>query len=81
MSIDYSDMAFPKPGKKKKIRKHKKSILPTQKGICFLCARLDEDYRASCTIWSRPEGRSGRDRDQGGPVPVSSQDRAAGRTQ
>ena len=27
MSIDYSDMAFPKPGKKKKRKKHAKSII------------------------------------------------------
>jgi len=38
MSIDYSDMAFPKPRKKKKKRVHKNSILHTRKGICFLCA-------------------------------------------
>lgn len=31
MSIDYSDMAFPKPEKKKKRKKHKKSILKTKK--------------------------------------------------
>lgn len=49
MSIDYSDMAFPKPGKKKKRKKHKKSILPTQKHICYLCARLYGDYRYQYT--------------------------------
>lgn len=49
MSIDYSDMAFPKPGKKKKRHKHKKSIMPTQKGICFLCARLNGDWRRKVT--------------------------------
>lgn len=31
MSIDYSDMAFPKPAKKRKQKKHKKSILKTKK--------------------------------------------------
>lgn len=31
MSIDYSDMAFPKPSKKKKRKRHKKSILKTKK--------------------------------------------------
>lgn len=45
MSIDYSDMKFPKPGKKKKIKKHKKSIMKTEKGTCFICARLYNDYR------------------------------------
>ena len=43
MSIDYSDMAFPKPRKKKKRKIHKKSILNSQKGICYLCARLNGD--------------------------------------
>ena len=49
MSIDYSDMAFPKPQKKKKRKKHKESILPTQKEICCLCARLNGDYRQKYT--------------------------------
>ena len=49
MSIDYSDMAFPKPGKKKKRKAHKKSILKTQKGICYLCARLNGDYHTKVT--------------------------------
>lgn len=44
MSIDYSDMAFPKPGKKKKKIKHKKSILKTEKGICYICSNLYGDY-------------------------------------
>lgn len=49
MSIDYSDMKFPKPGKKKKKKVHKKSILNTQKGICYLCAKLNNDYRRKYT--------------------------------
>lgn len=49
MSIDYSDMAFPKPGKKKKRRTHKKSILKTRKGVCYLCAKLYGDYREKYT--------------------------------
>lgn len=49
MSVDYTDMAFPKPGKKKKRKKHKKSILHTQKGICYLCAHLNGDYRQQYT--------------------------------
>lgn len=44
MSIDYSDMAFPKPKKKKKKKIHKKSILKTAKGTCYLCAYLNNDY-------------------------------------
>ena len=50
MSIDYSDMAFPKPGKKKKRKIHKKSILNSQKGICYLCARLNGDYSGKLCI-------------------------------
>lgn len=42
--MDYQEMAFPKPGKKKKRKKHKPSILKTQKGVCYLCARLNGDY-------------------------------------
>ena len=42
--MDYQGMAFPKPGKKKKRKKHKPSILRTQKGVCYLCARLNGDY-------------------------------------
>ena len=49
MSIDYSDMAFPKTGKKKKRKIHKKSILNSQKGICYLCARLNGDYSVKQT--------------------------------
>ena len=49
MSIDYSDMAFPKPEKAKKRRKHRKSILRSQKGICHLCARMNNDYRLKYT--------------------------------
>lgn len=49
MSIDYSDMAFPKPEKKKKQQKHKKSIMRTRKGVCYLCSRLNEDYSEKIT--------------------------------
>lgn len=49
MSIDYSDMAFPKPVRKKKQKKHKKSILKTRKGVCYLCSRLNGDYRTKYT--------------------------------
>ena len=49
MSIDYSDMAFPKPEKKKKRKKHTKSILKTEKHVCFLCGKLNGDYRQRYT--------------------------------
>ncbi len=49
MSIDYSDMAFPKPTRKKKQKKHKKSILKTRKGICYLCSHLNGDYSTKPT--------------------------------
>ena len=49
MSIDYSDMAFPKPVRKKKRKHHKKTILKSRKGICYLCDRLNGDYRTKIT--------------------------------
>lgn len=63
MSIDYSDMAYRKPKWKKKKQKHKKSILKSQKGVCFLCALLYDDYsktyteehRTSGGVWIRSE--------------------------
>lgn len=45
MMSDDSGLMFPKPKKKKKRMRHKKSILQTQKHICYLCAKLDHDYR------------------------------------
>lgn len=45
LSIDYSDMAFPKPGKRKKKKSHKKSIMYSQKGICYLCAKKEKNYQ------------------------------------
>lgn len=42
-------MAFPKPIRKKKRKRHKKSILKTRKGVCYLCARLNGDYREQYT--------------------------------
>ena len=47
--MDYTGMAFPKPGKRKRRKKHKKSILRTQKGVCYLCARLNDDYSKKVT--------------------------------
>lgn len=47
--MDYTGMAFPKPGKRKKQKKHKKSILRTRKGVCYLCARLNDDYSEKVT--------------------------------
>lgn len=49
MSIDYSDMKFPKPEKRKKRKIHKKSILKTEKGTCYLCAKLNNDYKNKYT--------------------------------
>ena len=43
MSIDYSDMAFPKLACKKKRKSHKKSILKSGKGVCYLCSILYGD--------------------------------------
>lgn len=34
---------------KKKRKRHKKSILHTEKGTCFLCARLNNDFRKKYT--------------------------------
>lgn len=47
--MDYTGMAFSKPGKRKKRKKHKKSILRTRKGVCYLCARLNNDYSEKVT--------------------------------
>ena len=43
MSIDYSDMAFPKLACKKKGNHIKKSILKSRKGVCYLCSILYDD--------------------------------------
>ncbi len=43
MSEDRSLM-IPKPGGKKKRKRHKQSILPTARNTCFLCARLHNDF-------------------------------------
>mgnify|MGYP000455510323 FL=1 len=43
MSIDDSDMAFPKLVSKKKRKSHKKSILKSRKGVCYLCLILYDD--------------------------------------
>lgn len=47
--MDYQGMAFPKPGKKKKRKKHKASILRTRKGVCYLCAKMNGDFREKYT--------------------------------
>lgn len=42
-----NDLMFPKPGKKKKRKRHKKSIMqPKTDRRCYLCMLLDGDYRA-----------------------------------
>lgn len=43
-----SDLMFPKPKWKKKKKRHPPSILPSDKHICFLCAR-NGDYRPKIT--------------------------------
>lgn len=37
-------LLFPKPERKKKRKKHKKSILRTEKNVCFLCAYKYGDH-------------------------------------
>lgn len=49
MSIDYSDMAFPKPVKKKKKKVKKKPLFKTSRKICFLCAHLKGDLSLKTT--------------------------------
>lgn len=44
MSNNYSDLAYPKPQRRKKKKIHKKSILKTEKNCCFLCSMLYKDY-------------------------------------
>ena len=39
-----SDLMFPKQARKKKSRIHSKSILPTVKGVCYICAHLYNDW-------------------------------------
>ena len=38
-------MRFPKLKHRKKRKKHKKSILHCKDGTCYLCMKLNEDYR------------------------------------
>lgn len=44
MLSDDSGLLFPKPRKVKRRQRHKKSILNTEKHVCFLCAHLYGDY-------------------------------------
>lgn len=39
-----AELMLPKPGKKKKRKKHKKSILHEKDGTCYLCMRLNQDF-------------------------------------
>lgn len=43
-------MKFPKEPKKKKIRKHGKSILDVKDGTCFLCEYLESDRSKKGTL-------------------------------
>lgn len=38
-------MMFPKPQRKKKRKMHKPSIMHRKDGTCYLCMKLQEDYR------------------------------------
>lgn len=38
-------MMIPKPKKVKKRKKHKESILHVKDGTCYLCMKLNDDYR------------------------------------
>lgn len=49
MLSDDSGLMFPKPKRRKKRKIHKKTILKTEKGICYLCANLDGDYSRKYT--------------------------------
>lgn len=42
---DDSGLMFPKPKGKKKQKRHKSSILKTEKHTCYLCVLLNNDYR------------------------------------
>ena len=48
MSIDYSDMAS-RSRERRKTENPQKSNLNSQKGICYLCARLNGDYSVKQT--------------------------------
>lgn len=37
--------AYPKPARKKKRKAHPASIMQRKDGVCYLCAKLDGDYR------------------------------------
>lgn len=39
------ELMFPKPTKKKKRKKHKASILHCKDGTCYLCMKLNHNYR------------------------------------
>lgn len=39
-----TDLMFPKKGRKKRMQRHKPSILQKKDGTCYLCKKLHEDY-------------------------------------
>lgn len=43
------ELMFPKPQKKRKVKRHKKPIVPTRPGICYLCAREEGNYKEQYT--------------------------------
>ena len=44
------NIMFPKPRRKKKRKKHRASILHEKDGTCYLCMKLNRDYRIHKTI-------------------------------
>lgn len=87
MSIDYTDMAFPKPTRKKKRKKHKKSILKTKKRsllplrsyVWGLSAAVHR--RTSHPLRIRPEGIIRSRRAESISLQETSYNGAAGRAQ
>lgn len=55
-------LMFPKPGKQKKRKKHKKTILHGRDGTCYLCMRLNGDYSEKRILHKHHvyEGKPGR---------------------
>lgn len=44
-----AELLFPKQGRKKKQRKHMKSIIQEKDGRCYLCMKLHADYSVKYT--------------------------------
>lgn len=48
--MDMTGLMFPKQGRKKKRKSHGKSILHCRDGTCYLCMKLDGNYRTHSTL-------------------------------